>query len=301
MKKIIALGIVVLTILALQIPGEKIYTFNNFIEYKLANVTVAQVQLKDHNISYYHGGSGDPVILLHGFGGSKENWNKMSVELTKQHKVYALDLPGFGDTAAIKKQYSIEDYRDIVISFIKALDLKKVKLVGHSTGGLVAASTAVNSQELIFKLWLISPLGAEGDFESEMTKKLKEGKNILIPKDIEEFENLLAHLFFKIPFIPSKVIEYVGNRSILSNSFLEKTFTATHGFSNGTINISPTLNQLLSLFDSEIFLTWGKEDTILSYRGGVQLKKEIPRIHLDIQEDVGHMSLIEKVELPPTF
>ncbi|OUR95769.1 hypothetical protein A9Q84_14805 [Halobacteriovorax marinus] len=301
MKKLIAMGIVILIILSFQISGKKIYQLNNFIEYKMANVAVSKIKLKGHDLSYYHGGIGEVVILLHGFGGSKENWNQMSIELTKHHQVYALDLPGFGETSPNKQSYNIQDYRDIVIDFIKALDLKNIKLVGHSTGGLIASSIAMSFPEYISKLWLISPLGADGNFESVMTKKLKVGENILIPNTIDEFENLLSQLFYKVPFIPSKVIRFVAKRSIKSNLFLERTFTATHGFRDGRVNILPSLNYMLGHFSKEIYLTWGKEDRILNYRGGVKIKKDLPQVHFNLQEGVGHMSLIEKVELPPSF
>ena len=106
------------------------------------------------------------------------------------------DLPGFGETEAISIDTSITQYRDFVIKFINTFKLKDVKLVGHSNR-LIAAHVARSMPETVIKLWLISLLGAEGNYATKMTRYLSQGKNILLPSNFSEFSNLVDILFYK--------------------------------------------------------------------------------------------------------
>ena len=245
-------------------PAKYLFELNNFIEMKIAGVKVKNLEINANKISYYQGGNGDKVVvLLHGFGGSKENWNKLSMNLTKNFQVYAMDLPGFGGSDFIADKNTIEDFRDTVIRFIEKIGHPKIKLVGHSTGGLIAAQVAKKIPHVVEDLWLITPAGATGNFKSEMSKQLSEGKNVLIPESLDDFQLMMDVLFYKSPFIPSKVVEFLGNRHIKSSERLKMIFQSTHKVHNNRTNISPTLNEILEGYPHNIFLSWGKEDLSL--------------------------------------
>lgn len=283
-------------------PAKYLFELNNFIEMKIAGVKVKNLEINANKISYYQGGNGDKVVvLLHGFGGSKENWNKLSMNLTKNFQVYAMDLPGFGGSDFIADKNTIEDFRDTVIRFIEKIGHPKIKLVGHSTGGLIAAQVAKKIPHVVEDLWLITPAGATGNFKSEMSKQLSEGKNVLIPESLDDFQLMMDVLFYKSPFIPSKVVEFLGNRHIKSSERLKMIFQSTHKVHNNRTNISPTLNEILEGYPHNIFLSWGKEDRIINYRLGISIKEQFPKINLNIEEKVGHMYLIEYPEVPKNF
>jgi len=82
------------------------------------------------------GGGGEPVVLLHGFGGDLNNWLFNAPALSGARAVYALDLPGHGG--------SVKEARDLVAAVKEFLDgqgIASAHLVGHSMGALVAASS----------------------------------------------------------------------------------------------------------------------------------------------------------------
>ena len=109
---------------------------------------------------YVDAGSGHPVLLIHGLGGSIESWTNNIGELAKSLRVIAVDLPGFGLSDKPKMNYTIKFYREFVVRFLKRLQLGQVSIVGSSLGGQVAAESAIKRHSLMKKLVLISPAGA---------------------------------------------------------------------------------------------------------------------------------------------
>jgi pyruvate dehydrogenase E2 component (dihydrolipoamide acetyltransferase) len=106
------------------------------------------------------GSGGEPVVLLHGFGGDLNNWLFNAPALSGERAVYALDLPGHGG--------SVKEPRDLVGAlreFLDSQDLPAAHLVGHSMGGLVAGELAAAAPDRVLSLTLIAPagLGAEID------------------------------------------------------------------------------------------------------------------------------------------
>ena len=96
-------------------------------------------------------GSGDlPVILLHSMGGAKESWDPLMPGLLSSCncRVYRVDLRGHGDTSAPDDhQYSVRENAAIVRAFMADQDLHGAILIGHSYGGSVALTVALNAKD----------------------------------------------------------------------------------------------------------------------------------------------------------
>src|SRR5690554_4521465 len=90
---------------------------------------------------YLQSGNGEPVILVHGGGAGADalgNWEDTINEFSEHAQVFTLDMLGFGQTEKPNPDhfvYSTDARIDHLISFIEALGLKKVNLVGNSMGG----------------------------------------------------------------------------------------------------------------------------------------------------------------------
>ena len=115
-------------------------------------------------INYYEAGQGPPVILLHGFGASAYSWRYLAPALAQDHRVFALDLKGYGlsDKPADGK-YTISDQGDMVAAFIHTRGLRDLVVIGHSMGGGVTLMTYFKVREedpgRIKKLVLIDSAG----------------------------------------------------------------------------------------------------------------------------------------------
>jgi pimeloyl-ACP methyl ester carboxylesterase len=87
------------------------------------------------------GTSGTPVVLIGGFLEPSFVWEEVAPLLAQGHRVYALDLDGFGYTVR-RGPWTLQHWGDQVQAFCKALDLNKPVVVGHSLGAAVAAEMA---------------------------------------------------------------------------------------------------------------------------------------------------------------
>lgn len=107
------------------------------------------VKIGDLEVHYYAIGSGPPAILLHGLGGSAQDWSDNIPALSSACTIYALDLPGFGmsppPTRAI--DYSLEYAARLVRAFVDLLGLEPVLLVGNSMGGGISLKFAIDHPE----------------------------------------------------------------------------------------------------------------------------------------------------------
>jgi pimeloyl-ACP methyl ester carboxylesterase len=113
---------------------------------------------KAGRISIVEAGVGDPVLCLHGLGGTKASFLPTLAALADSHRVIAMDLPGFGDSAKpIGAPYDAAYFARTAFKALDALGLDKAHLVGNSMGGRVALEAGLMDHERIEKIVLLSP------------------------------------------------------------------------------------------------------------------------------------------------
>ncbi|PPR22804.1 MAG: Dihydrolipoyllysine-residue acetyltransferase component of acetoin cleaving system [Alphaproteobacteria bacterium MarineAlpha10_Bin1] len=124
------------------------------------------VDVDGRSIRYLlRGEGGVPIILVHGFGGDLNNWLFNHEALAAKRAVYALDLPGHGASSKDVGDGGVTALAAVVSGFMAALDIDKAHLVGHSLGGAIALSVALDNADKVASLTLIGSagLGAEID------------------------------------------------------------------------------------------------------------------------------------------
>jgi len=90
------------------------------------------------------GGTGEPVLMVHGLGGSAINWMAVGPEIARHHRALALDLAGFGQTPLLKRSAAVGPASDLVHSLIDKLVGEPVLLIGNSTRAHIAILDASN-------------------------------------------------------------------------------------------------------------------------------------------------------------
>ncbi len=104
-----------------------------------------------------HGGSGQPILLIHGLGGSHVNWSAVADPLAELGAVSAIDLIGFGRTPPDGRTAKIDEQVALVIRYLAATYDSPAILVGNSMGGLVSMLVAQEAPELVRSLILVDP------------------------------------------------------------------------------------------------------------------------------------------------
>jgi len=159
--------------------------FNRFIDAQRKNskLTIKSVDIPDFEIVYAEGGAGDTIILLHGFGGSKDNWLDFAKNFTTHYRVIIPDLPGFGESSKPENaKYGIMSQVERVHLFAEQLKLTKFHLVGYSMGGNIAGNYAAAYPQMVVTLALFDSARVIAPVKSELDLLLEKGINPCIKR-----------------------------------------------------------------------------------------------------------------------
>lgn len=124
---------------------------------------VRTIDLHGDRVAYRDEGAGEVLLLIHGIGGSSNNWRAIIPALSKRFRVIAPDLLGHGQTDKPRGDYSLGAYAVWLRDFLDALGIPRVTVVGHSLGGGIAMQFTHQHRDYCERLILISSggLGAE--------------------------------------------------------------------------------------------------------------------------------------------
>lgn len=106
------------------------------------------------NLSYHQSGNGQALIILHGLFGSSDNWRSIGNELSRFYEVYLIDLRNHGRSPHFV-EFSYTSMANDIAEFISEKKLNNPILMGHSMGGKVAMTYALNYPEKIEKLIIV--------------------------------------------------------------------------------------------------------------------------------------------------
>ena len=242
----------------------------------MTKISIEKINVRGHDVRYYTGGNGDPLIVVHGGGGDASTWLQNIEELTAKYTVYAPDLPGYGGSQALDGDYYIPELTEFIEDFSDSLGLESFYIVGHSLGGGVALNFALQFPNRIKKLVLVSSLclGREIAFwvrllslpvilrtVGAITMATYHGIKWMAKK-------LLKSMEFVIPLSPASII--IGG-SI--TTFKEQTLVLSNRFSD---------------IDTPTLLVWGAKDGIVPVQHAYVAAKAIPDCQLKIFEKRGH-------------
>ena len=155
----------------------------------------------EFTIAYTDEGKGDnTIILIHGLGSYLRAWEKNIGELSKNNRVIAIDLPGYGKSSKEPHTGMMTFYAGIVNELVKELKLNKVVIGGHSMGGQIGMTTYLKYPQIVKGLVLAAPAGFErftkGQKQWFRDVMTVDGVRLTTP---EAIQNNLASNFFRQP------------------------------------------------------------------------------------------------------
>lgn len=119
------------------------------------NQRVIDLGVPVHYIDF--GGSGAPMVLVHGLGGSAINWLGVGPSLARRYRVVALDLAGFGETPPATGSTGLAAQQDLLDRFLRSVTAGPAIVVGNSMGGLLAMMEAAAEPGRVSHLILAAP------------------------------------------------------------------------------------------------------------------------------------------------
>jgi 3-oxoadipate enol-lactonase len=133
-------------------------------------------------IHYIDRGSGPAIVFIHGFGGNTGSWRFALEHFGTNHRVVALDLPGFGwSSRDATLALGHEDHASRVVRLMDELGIEQATLVGHSMGGGIALRTAVRNPERVNGLVLVGSVDPNGEATWQRAERRMWGLNLMGP------------------------------------------------------------------------------------------------------------------------
>lgn len=239
------------------------------------------LNIDGQNIYYQRVGSGPNLIMLHGWGADVSTWWGVVDLLKNQFTLWLIDLPGFGRSDPPQKPFTVSDYAEIIVGFIKDQGLDKPSLLGHSLGGRVVIKLAshMSSGKVIDKLILESSAGIK--------PKQDYWKSFIYP--VAKLSHLIPNLFNL-----KKKVDMAFYR------FLESDYLHAGLLKETLANIiEEDLTDELPKIKNETLLIWGEKDPTkeTSLKNGKKMYQRIKNSRLEVLEGVGHFPHLERPKL----
>jgi len=160
-----------------------------------------RIEVNGSRISYELTGSGPPLVLIHGLGGSKRIWSRLREDLTAAFMVVTYDLRGAGDTVEIgtAKELSLAVWADDLRGLLERLGIDRPVLVGHSLGASIALKYALARPEEVSALVL---MGADPEL-SRLAPRMEKVVELIDRVGMEEW--VAEHWSKNTPFSPASL------------------------------------------------------------------------------------------------
>ena len=241
------------------------------------------VEIVGKNIQYLKLGEGEgvPLVLLHGFGGDINIWVFNQEALAEGGRtVYAVDLPGHGGSTKDVGEGDLASLVRVVEGFMGEMGVEKAHLFGHSMGGAVAASLAIQHPEKVQSLSLIASAGLGEEINGDYIE------GFIAANRRKEMKNALGLLFATPDLVNRQLVNDVIRFKRLDGVDEALRKLADKLFPNGKQADVPDLSGV----EVPMLVVWGREDKIVP----VAHSENAPtNARVEVLDDTGHMPQME--------
>lgn len=264
-------------------------------ERKWAGLESKTLKVEDFSFSYSEGGAktAPTVLLVHGFSGSRDNWNRVARQLTKQYHVIAVDLPGHGDTIAPATfEYTLANLAEAVRKFVTTLGIQKdLHIAGHSLGGGIAVLYSALYFLEVRSVMLVDTAGVYQNAGNSLITKPQELTKLLARKE-GDFEKLVTQIAtYSPPFVPKEIME--GYEKIHMRHLPEQEKLMA-GLTEQMKWYTPdTFHTGLKTLEAPVLVVWGEKDAVIGVEAVEEIKQNLKEGEYLILKDVGHTPILE--------
>ena len=235
----------------------------------------AFVRVGDQLVHVERAGSGEAVVLIHGFGGSSWSWRHVVPALAEDHRVVALDLNGFGWTErpSAPEAYTLAGQERLVLGVADALGLGRFDLAGHSYGGAISIYLAARHPERVRSLLLVD--SAMPSYSALRRSRSFRNRTLSV-LFVRAFALTPARVRFGLEASyadDSKVTDELV-RAYLERLRVEGVGDAFHGLT--APNSEPPEQVDLASLEMPTLVVWGAQDELIPARDGRKAAETMP-------------------------
>jgi pimeloyl-ACP methyl ester carboxylesterase len=242
-------------------------------------------------LHYQTMGEGSDVLLVHGLGANIYCWRKLVPLLAKKHRVWAVDLKGFGTSdKPINSSYAIKAQSDLLLKFAESKGFANpFCVVGNSMGGSIGAQIALDGSEKVSRLVLINfshdrrVFGPILHGARTVINSLTSVAGIFLPKKRESATAQYMSLIYGPNYKMSQDDVRAYSAPYEKNNAAYFSFLASL-----RALMKSQLSKNLKDIKQPVLILWGQEDRLLPVILGHKLHKEMPGSLYTVHPSGGH-------------
>ena len=245
------------------------------------------IDLDGHSTHYIEMGTGEPVILIHGFLYDTFTWHNNMNALAKHFKLFAIALWGFGYSTREPLDYGYPLYAEQLLMFMDALNIEKASLVGHSMGGGTAIYFAVHHPDRVDKLVLVDAAGMPNPLPLL-------GRLTNLPLVGELMYGMRGNFMRRMALKTN----WIHDESFITDSYFENA-TRFHKVKGSTkvmltilrkqfFHTLPDKVRALGELNIPTLIVWGRHDTAIPLARGHEMHALLRGSRLEVLDNVGH-------------
>ena len=253
-------------------------------------VTIGGVEI--HYFDFHQDGPELPLLWIHGYSGAAFETMYIREALGPNRRLIAPDLPGSGYSEKPMIDYTLDYYVDFLAGFVDALGLERYVLVGHSMGGLIAATFAADHPHGLERLVLLAPFGIDGAAGPIMEFLARTG--VLVDYGFELHNETILELgmrfnvFYDPDRIPIDFVNYLSVSTFHTSNAIPALASITHNLIAADHDLS-----VLERLTIATLIIWGEDDRVLDYRFAAAYHRLVPGSTLRSIPGTGHLPHVE--------
>lgn len=272
-------------------PARNVWQRLQSISSWMPGISAERIEIDRHCIHYWRIGPGHgiPVVLVHGFGASKENWLSMLPLLRNRNiTLYVPDLPGFGQSDYIHgARYTYGEQARRLDEWARRLALPAAHWVGSSMGGATIATLAANHAERVRSLVLMNAAGMGSARFSPMESQLVRGENPLIPAEPGEPQALFRIATHRHQRVLSRVMPLAVGSEMLHRAPINRQLFAD------MMRPDERVPELLGRVSAPAQVIWGERDQVVDVSCAHHYGALLPDARVKVLRGIGHLPMLE--------
>lgn len=255
-----------------------------------------RAELSGATVNYAEIGAGEPILFVHGLGGSWRNWLENLPHFGRDHRAIALDLPGFGESPMPEWPIDVPAYGRLLSEFCEALGIQRLAaLVGNSLGGFVSTETVLGDQGRFERLVLVDAAGLSlVNASRRQVNAIWKAMRLAVPRLATPHSTWFARprgrrlAFGGVIHEPERLTPALMREQIepgLNSIGLADALASMVGYDT---------RERLKEIEIPTLIVWGRNDRLVPLKAAYSYQRRIPHARLEVFDRTGHLPMLER-------